>query len=501
MVLRFEANVSGVPAGGGGTPPPAMPAETSASTEITDIGLSDLTAAAASVWPGAEKPADLPADAAKPDVPAQVATPDAPEKVEAVADKPAEIAPEKPAEPVATEPFAALKGEVATLKTSLTAKEQELATLQGQVTQYEAYKPIAEALAAPGSLDIVKIIQPLLTAELQGWDDPRAAEIGQQIVAQLKEFDQGVGGALAKGLQLEYNDWFYQQALLRNGIDANKLRDFKAWEAGAVDKPIYSLGEFPAADAEGHVRFPMPNGKWKEFDLRDVDGTPNEDNQDVYDMAKSHFDRTLEDRNRQAQEAKATTQREQEAATAARDKLAVEATTRRSTWEQERRDYQAQVYNKANPAFPEEFEWAHKAASGLAHVLMNEDSAYHKNIIQGREAAFKGEGRRAAFGQDAANIEAKQIAFAVSKMSELVNEVLSLRQQVQTGQPGKPRLPADAPKVTTETPRLTTQTAIPDQPVNGQAKEPEFQGDAVEWAKSMVDTDPALAQVFKQFGG
>jgi hypothetical protein len=365
-----------------------------------------------------------------------------------LADPPPGIAP-----PV--EPFQALKEKLTAAETERETFRQQLEAAQTQAQAYEAVKPHVDMLQSqPGGAEVLAMLLPVLGAGLNGFDDPRAAQLGMDLIEKIDKYDQRLSSVLINGTLNHYADHLARKALERYGIAEADIPDYQRWRAsGGGAAPAFTLGEFPKPDGENMVHAPI------------IDPVTGQVTYEQLDLSDKNDLRTYNYEKRQFEQRQAAQEREQteKAAQAARDRAAEETKQQTQiqaqrqlvgTWAQERYQAELSAYNKLSPQFEGEFEWMSGAASAMAHASMWNDQTYQQLLTDGKTAAANGEGRAAAIALELDRRGGQHIADSVSHYSNLVKEVTSLRAALQDG---KPRLPADAPVIGQETQIIKTQ--------------------------------------------
>lgn len=469
----MSANPNEVQGAGAGIPPPAAPPATdgagagSGENARASDGTFDLGAAAQAALDRASAPAS------EPETPTLVATPEPGAEIPpaGLETSPEVAQPEPKAEQRVQADFAALRGERDNLKTQLDTINGKFAEAQTQLGQFEAVKPVVEILQRPGVTKLVSMLSPALDTPLTGWDDPRATEVGVQMLKEAGKYDLGFTRALINGTLELYKDDIRAKALGELGLDEAGVKDYQAYlQSNGVAPPSYSLGKFPEPVKNGTTLTPMDDGTFVPLDLtldEDTGQANNPSDVRAYNLAKRDFERTLQDRTRDEQAKTEKAQRETEA----KNRLAQEADLKRrtqvSTWAQQRGQAETDAYNKAGAAFTDpkfngEFAWLEGAVSSYAHQLMRQDKEYGRYLQDGQNAAANGEGRAAEIGEFLDTRGKQHIATAVTEFNKLINRLVAAEANAGTGQP---QIPKDAPKITKDTVRQITE------PANGRVKE------------------------------
>jgi hypothetical protein len=459
-----DAGSIGAPAGGGesaappsapapsAAPPSAAPVPVPSSTPSADplagyeyTGLGDLARQLAEGPPPAPEAEQAPTLTATPEgqPPAEAAPTGEPVPV------PLEGEQAPPAAPAPVEQFQALKTELETQKQAVTAKEQELATAQGRIAEFEAYAPAVEIMRAnPGLVELVNMLQPVVSAGLSGFEDPRAGDIGAEFIKQLDLYDQRVSSALINGTLRHYGADIEKRALARIGIAEQDIPDYQRWKAsGGAVSPAFTLDQFPVADAEGIALIPITDPVTKQVSYESVD-VNDANGLYKYNTEKWKFEQAKEETARKEAERTATATRQAQEERTRQEAAAREQQQNITTWLSERGQAETAAYEKLNPAFTGEFERFSKAAASMAHTEMWNDPDYQRLLKDGREAARNGEGRRAAIGADLDKLAEKHLASAVTFYSDIVARLTAAEAATQEG---KPKLPADAPRIGAET--------------------------------------------------
>lgn len=364
-----------------------------------------------------------------------------------------------PVAPAPVQQFEALKGQLETSQAAVTAKEQELAAAQGKIAQFEAYAPAVEVMRAnPGMVELVNMLQPVVSAGLTGFDDPRASDIGAAFIRALDGYDQRVSSALINGTLTYYGKDIAAKALERMGIAEADIPDYQRWKtSGGAASPAFTLDKFPEPDADGMALIPITDPSTKAVSYEQVD-INDKAGEYKYNNEKFKFDVTQENKQRDAAARTSEQERATQQRAAQEQQAAREQQGRVVDWLGERGQAETAAYEKLAPEFTGEFERFATAASVMAHEEMYRDERYQTLFKEGKGAAGGGEGRRVAIGAEVDRISAEHVAAAVTFYSDLAKEITELRALTQEG---KPKLPDDAPRVGAETQLTRPASAAP----------------------------------------
>lgn len=447
-------------------PPVAAPVSTPAPPMPSAPAVQPAAAPASQPSPGIDALVDKPLGASMDEIWAKKelaktsqATPEPGPTLEAVPGASSEVKPvEAPAAtPVTTpvEPLQAIRTELETAKTALTTAQQEATEVKATLAALEGFKPQIEVLQTPGVAQALMILKPAFDSGIDGWDDPRAGEIGKPLLKALGEFDGGLTAVLVKGVFEEYEQQLGKYALKKLGIeDVRELQDFQARKAGVEGLPhtTETFPELTALNSEGYVVIPIHGGEPMEIDPENAKDLA------LYNSQKSLFDGRIAEQKRVAGETKTRKEAETAAQVAAQEAANQVVRTRQREWEVARETHNKALYEsltepkdatgQVQKLFTGHYEWMDGPCVATAQLAMMKDARLHDPKTglynRGMGAFTRGEGRSAEDALAYERIAAQHITNAVKQFQDLIKENADLRAAAAQGQPV---LPAGAPKI------------------------------------------------------
>lgn len=264
------------------------------------------------------------------------------------------------------------------------------------------------------------LLSPILDQTFEADDDPKLIEAGAQLFDQLKDTDPRLTTAVLNGAIERYPGFLLDWAMESLGVtkeDYAALQTFKesgSWPGGA---PVVGAQLF-VPDAEGYAK--LPDGS----DIFVGEGAPDA-NKTLLALAKKDYERG------QSDATAAKTQQEQ-----AQQRIQAEAQQRASTWGESRGQIFDQAISKLNLNFGEEFKEYAGDVQALAFAYARTDDKILGLISDGSrlagENASKGALEKAA---EVDRLTNEHVAKAATRISRLINEVITLRQKVGSGEP------------------------------------------------------------------